>query len=149
DEAVKTFGASAGRASFTSLTRLVLADGRYEIRQLLGQGSGGRVYEAFDRQLGQEIALKMVRLGSADDVYRLKREFRALADLYHPNIVQLHHLFVEGSDCFFTMELVRGRNFVEWVRHGEGAIQPIEQLDSDGLTRLRSVTSQLLFALEA
>src|SRR6185295_17149694 len=55
----------------------------------------------------------------AADIYRLKREFRSLADVAHPNLVSLYELVVEGADCFFTMELVHGVNLLEYVRRAE------------------------------
>ena len=62
------------------------------------------------------VALKTLRRARAADLYRLKREFRSLADIAHPNLVSLYELVVEDTDCFFTMELVDGVNLVEYVR---------------------------------
>src|SRR5262245_49627717 len=58
----------------------------------------------------------MLRYASAEALYRFKWEFRALADLVHPNLVTLYELLAEGDRCFFTMELVRGVSFVDYVR---------------------------------
>ena len=46
----------------------------------------------------------------------------------HPNLVCLYELFVEDARCFFTMELVKGVNFVEYVRGPDQARRPIERL---------------------
>ncbi len=88
-----------------------LLDGRFTIRRALGEGGMGTVYETWDRERHGLVALKT--LGHADPaaVYFLKNEFRALAEVTHPNLVALHEFFGDGERWFFTMERVRGRDF--------------------------------------
>ncbi len=90
---------------------------RFEIRSRLGAGGMGVVYEALDRERGGYVALKtLVRTGPSE-VHLLKREFRALADIVHPNLVELHELISSPEgDPFFTMELVEGVDFLRYVR---------------------------------
>jgi len=90
---------------------------RFEIRSRLGAGGMGVVYEALDRERGGHVALKtLVRTGPSE-VHLLKREFRALADIVHPNLVELHELISSPEgDPFFTMELVEGVDFLRYVR---------------------------------
>jgi eukaryotic-like serine/threonine-protein kinase len=76
----------------------------------------GLVYRAFDRELGHDVALKTLRSALPDDIYHLKREFRALLDLDHPNLVHLYDLVVASNQCFFTMELIEGPRVDHWVR---------------------------------
>lgn len=47
---------------------------------------------------------------------RLKQEFRALADVAHPNLLALYDLFVDDESCFFTMEIVDGVDVVSFIR---------------------------------
>src|SRR5678815_4446766 len=91
-------------------------DGRFEVRGTLGTGGAGVVYRAFDKQLQREVALKLLRTASGRDLYRFKREFRALADIVHPNLVALHELHSAEGEWYFTMELVEGESFIDWVR---------------------------------
>ena len=109
---------------------------RYFIRRRIGEGGMGIVYEVDDREREQVVALKTFRRWSADDIYRLKREFRSLADVAHPNLVSLYDLVIDGDVCFFTMELVKGTTFVEFVRRGLSA--------ADRAARARRAVSQLI-----
>jgi serine/threonine protein kinase len=106
----------------------IYGNGRFEIVSQLGSGGMGVVYQAFDRQRQAQVALKTLRQLDGRAVARLKREFRALQDLDHPNLVTLFELISENDSWFFTMELVEGVNFLEWV-HGE-VNGPIER-DTD------------------
>ena len=96
---------------------------RFQIQRRLGAGAFGVVYQAFDRERNCVVALKTLRESNVEALYRLKREFRALADIVHPNLITLHELLTHGEQWFFTMELVEGVNFLQFVR-GELPITP-------------------------
>src|SRR5580704_4602233 len=89
---------------------------RFRFIRQLGEGGMGVVYEALDEERGARVAVKTVRDLTADSLARFKREFRALADVHHPNVVTLGELFSEGRDWFFSMELVEGDDFLAYVR---------------------------------
>ncbi len=80
----------------------------------------GSVHLVYDQQLETEIALKTLNLTSGAELYRFKREFRALADLKHPNLVTLYELVSEGPLWFFTMEYVPGLPFDQYL---SGAVE--------------------------
>src|ERR1019366_9403018 len=65
---------------------------------------------------GAHVALKTLRSFDARTILHIKQEFRALEGLQHPNLVQLGDLIEEGGRWFFTMELVRGVDFLSHVR---------------------------------
>src|SRR6266850_4396051 len=91
---------------------------RFRIRRRLGSGGMGIVYEAHDRQTDKVVALKALTRTEASHISRFKNEFRSLADVSHPNLVTLYEFMADGQYWFFTMELVHGLNFLEYVRPG-------------------------------
>ncbi len=94
---------------------------RFFVERRIGSGGMGVVYRAYDRERGQRIAIKTLHRVEATAIYRLKREFRALADLVHPNLVRLYELFSDAEHWFFTMEYVEGTDFLDFVRSGSPA----------------------------
>lgn len=94
-----------------------LLGGRLEIVRRIGEGGMGVVYEARDTQRrAGRVALKTLSRLDPNEVYRLKNEFRSLAELSHPGICRLYELFCEDDQWFFSMELVKGVRFDAWVR---------------------------------
>ena len=98
--------------------------GRFRIERRLGSGGMGVVYEALDQTRGERVALKTLSRLDANGIYRLKREFRALSEVAHENLVVLHELFVDEDHCFFTMELLLGEPFDRFVRPMTGTGMP-------------------------
>ncbi len=127
--------------------------GRFTLEREIGRGSAGIVYEALEPETERRLALKVLRaLEDPALLVRFKREFRLVKMLAHPNIVALEELFSEDDEWFFTMELVRGLDFLTFARRGltpRGA----EAGDAAGdvacsEARLRDCLTQLVSALE-
>jgi serine/threonine protein kinase len=109
---------------------------RFVLERRLGQGGMGVVYQVLDRDQGRRVALKTLRHLDASALYRFKNEFRALQDLRHENLVTLGELIEEHGHWFFTMELVEGESFLQFVRPGlaDHAFAPTQSTGSDSAT---------------
>jgi serine/threonine protein kinase/tetratricopeptide (TPR) repeat protein len=101
-----------------------IGSSRFKIVRRLGEGGMGTVYEALETERGERVAMKVLRKASPDSIVRFKREFRALQDIHHPNLVTLRELVSEGDEWFFTMELVDGEDFVSWVTTMPDSLPP-------------------------
>src|SRR5438874_8856901 len=93
-----------------------VALGRYDVIGRLGQGGMGTVFDAIDRARGTPVALKTLSEVDAAAAVRLKREFRAVADLAHPNLATVYELAEDQGLWFFAMERIDGVGFRRWAR---------------------------------
>ena len=93
----------------------MIAD-RYELRDRIGKGAAGEVFEAMDNRLGRLVAIKLVplRANSPEAALRALGEFqheaRAASRLSHPGIVTIHDFGNTESYAWLVMELVIGEN---------------------------------------
>ena len=92
-------------------SRIAPAIPGYEISEELGRGGMGVVYKARQIQLDRPCALKMI-LGGAharpDAAARFQTEARAIAQLQHPQIVQIYHIGEADGLPFFELEYIDG-----------------------------------------
>jgi hypothetical protein len=130
DQATASYQGGGGAAGEPGEAQGAL--GRFELRAVLGEGSFGRVYRAFDPVLDREVALKVPTFpaGRPDLTERFLREARAAARLRHPNIVAVFETGQADGRFYIASELVAGqplsarlaaerpdvRRAVEWVR---------------------------------
>ncbi|MBL8622504.1 MAG: protein kinase [Myxococcales bacterium] len=110
--------------------------GRFELQRRIGGGAMGEVYEALDRDRGELVALKTLSRADGETLLRFKREFRALQTTAHANLVALRELVSDGERWFFTMELVRGRHFLEAVDRDPRRLRALLPQVVDGLRSL-------------
>ncbi len=98
---------------------------RFVVEGKLGAGGMGVVHRVRDVERGALVALKTVVQLDPDVLLRFKKEFRSLADISHPNVVQLYELFSDEDQWFFTMELVDGVDLLTWVKSSLSLPPPV------------------------
>jgi len=111
-------GSAAARTSGPRAGGDVFQDGddlgpRYQIRRLLGRGGMGSVYLAHDRELGREVAIKVIAsqlLENAESIDRFKREIRLSSLVTHPNVLRVYDFSEADGTKFLTMQYVEGRS---------------------------------------
>jgi eukaryotic-like serine/threonine-protein kinase len=106
-----------------------LADGalfasRFEILGPLGRGGMGMVYRAFDRELGETVAIKVLRPDVARESFRNEQRFRSEIRLArrvrHRNVCSVYGDGVDRGLLYICMELIEGENLARLAREGSG-----------------------------
>jgi serine/threonine protein kinase len=100
--------------------------GKYEVRTILGEGGFGRVYLAFDPQVGRPVALKVLNSQSSPDMLvRFQNEASAAGNLHHENIVTIYEFGVYNGAPFIAMEYLEGSDLNQIMASG----QPLSLLE--------------------
>jgi serine/threonine-protein kinase len=84
---------------------------RYVVDDVLGTGGMSSVYKATDPNLKRVVAIKLIHphlSGNPDFVVRFKEEAAAVAQLRHPNIVQVFDFNNDGDTYYMVMEFLPG-----------------------------------------
>jgi tRNA A-37 threonylcarbamoyl transferase component Bud32 len=108
--------------------------GKYRLDHLIGAGGMGLVWAAFDPDLERPVALKLLRVESAEQTMRtrLLREARAMAKLRHPNVVTVFEVGTDKGRDYIAMELVEGGTLDEWLQTKPARTQIIAALVAAG-----------------
>jgi serine/threonine kinase PknH len=115
--------------------------GKYKITGVLGKGGMGEVYEAYDNEIGRNVALKIIKSQYANDrSYRMRfeRESHAAATLQEPHVIPIHGFGEIDGSLFIDMRLVRGTNLQSLLEKG-----PLEP------SRAVAIITQIAAALDA
>lgn len=94
--------------------------GRFEVKELLGQGGFGRVYRAYDPQLDRFVALKVPTFGPQDKsrVQRFLTEAKAAARLRHPHIVPTYESGHIDGRYYIAAQFVSGTTLAKRLQDG-------------------------------
>ena len=93
--------------------------GGYTIHGVLGRGGTGVVYKALDVELKRTVALKMLWAGpdaSEDELVRFRGEAEMVAQLQHPNIVQIYDIGQHEGHPYLALEFVEGGSLDAAIR---------------------------------
>src|SRR5580704_8637180 len=108
--------AADGVVSSTALIQLspgTSIGARYEIVRLLGQGGMGAVYQAHDKELDRQVAIKVIRADMASNpeiLRRFKQELILARQITHKNVIRIFDLGQAEGIKFITMEYIEGEN---------------------------------------
>jgi serine/threonine protein kinase len=120
---------------------------RYEILGPLGRGGMGMVYKAFDRELGETVAIKVLRPDVARESgrsqHRFRSEIRLARRVRHRNVCSVYGDGEDRGLLYICMELVEGENLARAARE-EGGLPPAEAWSAvlqvaDGLSAIHEV----------
>lgn len=95
-------------------------DGRYEIREIVGEGGMARVYKAYDNQENRLVAIKILKeeyLSNEEFLRRFKNESKAIAMLSHPNIVNVYDVSFGDLIQYIVMEYIEGITLKELIEN--------------------------------
>jgi eukaryotic-like serine/threonine-protein kinase len=115
---------------------------RYEIVRLLGQGGMGAVYQAHDKELERQVAIKVIRADMAANpeiLRRFKQELILARQITHKNVVRIFDLGQADGIKFITMEYIEGENLQSVLRRKK-KLEPSEAAN---------IMAQVCRALEA
>jgi serine/threonine protein kinase len=97
--------------------------GSYVVREVLGYGGMGVVYEAEDRELDRLVALKVPLV--IEYAQALRREAQAMAQVRHPNLVSVYSIGRHEGLDFIVMERLVGKTLEAHIEAKRAARQPI------------------------
>lgn len=116
-------------------------EGRYQVLQELGRGGMGIVFQAHDKQLNEQVAIKILSpllSNDADALDRMKREVSAARRITHPNVIRIHDIAESKGLHYVSMEYFHGTSLKEYIKRS----------GSQSLMQAYNIASQICDGLE-
>jgi serine/threonine protein kinase len=126
-----------------SLVGKTIADGRYEIIRLLGEGGMGAVYQARQVAMDRMVALKLIRpevVTSRSAVARFKKEMLVTAKVEHPNTIRVYDFGETDGKLYLTMEYLAGASLRQ-------VIDAVGRVDLKRIVRIGTQVAKALGAV--
>ena len=114
----------------TAVVRVRTTMGQYEIVGMLGEGGMSQVFRAVDRNLGREVALKVLHQALSSDsalTSMFEREAKLTASIVHPNVVKVFTVGKDHGYFFIAMEVVNATSLEQLIAD-KGALSEAEVL---------------------
>jgi serine/threonine-protein kinase len=108
--------------------------GRYELKSLLGEGGMGAVFRAYDRELDEDVALKILHVSVAGDtaaLTRFRREVKLARRVTHRNVARTFDLGTHEGLRFLTMELIAGESVSQAARRARLALPEVLRIGAE------------------
>lgn len=134
--------AAASQMPTTFMNVAAALEGRYQVLKELGRGGMGIVFQARDKQLNEQVAVKILSpllSHDADAIARMKREVTAARRITHPNVIRIHDIAEANGLHYVSMEFFHGTNLRDYIRQS-GALSQMQAFN---------IASQLCDGLEA
>jgi serine/threonine protein kinase len=122
---LRTAKIAVPEASAESADESVRQIGDYRIIREIGRGGMGIVYEAHQKSLNRQVALKVLPFAAVLDqrqIARFRNEAQAAAQLHHPHIVPVFAVGQEQGVYYYAMQYIHGQSLeqvIEGMRNGE------------------------------
>jgi tetratricopeptide (TPR) repeat protein len=116
---VTTGGAKLKAGAPKTLAPGAVLAARYQVEAVIGEGGTGTVFRAWDRVLGETVAVKILHPARALErswIKRLAREVRVARAIRHPNVCRVFELGHADGHWFVTMELATGGTLRQLLR---------------------------------
>jgi len=129
----------------SSIEPTSFASGRYQVKQLLGEGGKKKVYLTHDNTLDRDVAFALIKTENLDEDARkrITREAQAMGKLGdHPNIVAIHDMGDHQGQPYIVLPMMSGGDIEGLIEKAPDHKLPLEQVVSIG----KCVCSGLDFA---
>ncbi|KAJ6950153.1 germinal center kinase 1 isoform X1 [Populus alba x Populus x berolinensis] len=115
------------------------AGARFSSLELIGRGSFGDVYKAFDKELNKEVAIKVIDLEeSEDEIEDIQKEISVLRQCRSPYITEYYGSYLHQTKLWIIMEYMAGGSVADLLQSGP----PLDEMS------IACILRDLLHAIE-
>ncbi|KAB2044013.1 hypothetical protein ES319_D01G060100v1 [Gossypium barbadense] len=115
------------------------AGSRFSQSELIGRGSFGDVYKAFDKELNKEVAIKVIDLEeSEDEIEDIQKEISVLSQCRCPYITEYYGSYLHQTKLWIIMEYMAGGSVADLLQSGP----PLDEMS------IACISRDLLHAIE-